>query len=523
LTLAAWCVWRPVETFPLTAVVVAGVILSLTVWGWRRTPRAASAWLQAGAIGVVLLISGLSGWDPASAIGDIALVSAVIALMWLASRQTPPESWPAIFALVIAALTLWGIWQVGWGMERAAAGLTVLPEPMREAAAERLNAGRAFASMLLPSHLAVLLATALPLLIVRLRKHRSAALWAAGSILCVVGLFLTRSPVGAALALGACLTLALRRRRGPLLLIALFLVVVLAAAIIGRGDVVHLTPVKLRIDNWQSAVWVWSQTPAAGVGIGGFAQAAQAIPFGVGNRPRHAHCLPLEWLAELGPVGLLLFSFGVLALWRLLCNLWSERPELAVALAVIPVHNLLDFSLYSTGIALAWAVLVGWGLAYRSPPREVVADGSRGRIVVVSVVTLALAASILHATSIEVEDSSAVADSPVEMFEGAMQARRLAPWRVEPLGLLAIAAMKTGMPEQMTTARYELDRGGWLRSRSAALAGLRARLALNLGQAPTALTEAWTAVAEQPSNETHVENFEELLDRLEPGGIDDGS
>jgi hypothetical protein len=516
-------VWRPVETFPLTAVGVAGVVLGLTVWGWSRTPRAASFWLRAGAVGFVLLVSGLSGWDPASAVGEIALVTAAVALIWLASRETPPETWPAIFGLIVAALTLWGIWQVAWGMERAAVGITDLPEPMREAAAERLNAGRAFASMLLPSHLAVLLATALPLLIVRLRKHRSAVPWAVGSILCIVGLLLTRSPVGAALALCACLTLALRRRRGPLLLVALFLIVVLAAAIIGRGDVVHLTPVKLRIDNWQSAVWVWSQTPAAGVGVGGFAQAAQAIPFGVGNRPRHAHCLPLEWLAELGPVGLLIFSFGALALWRLLRGLWSERPDLAVALAVIPVHNLVDFSLYSTGIALAWAILLGWGLAYRSPAPEVDADGSGGRIVFVLVVTLALAASILHVTSIEVEDSAAVADSPVEMFEGAMQARRLAPWRIEPLGLLAIAAIETGVPEQISTARAELDRGGWLKPRSAAIASLRARLALSLGEAPTALTEAWTAVAEQPSNETHVENFEELLDRLEPGGVDDGS
>jgi hypothetical protein len=516
-------VWRPVETFPLTAVGVAGATLSLTVWGWRRTPRAAGSWLLTGATGAVVLVSGLSGWDPASAIEEIALVSAVVALVWLASRETPPENWPAIFGLVISALALWGIWQVAWGMERAAADLAVLPEPMREAAAERLNAGRAFASMLLPSHLAALLATALPLLIVRLGKDRSAAPWAVGSILCVVGLLLTRSPVGAALALGACLTLALRRKRGPLFLILLLLAVVLVVAIIGRGDVVQLTPVKLRIDNWQSAVWVWSETPAAGVGIGGFAQAAQAVPFGVGNRPRHAHSLPLEWLAELGPVGLFLFVVGVSALWRLLRNLWSERPELAVALAVIPVHNLVDFSLYSTGIALAWAIFLGWGIAFGSSAREVDPNGSRGRTVFVSVVTLALAASILHVTSIEVEESAAVADSPGEMFEGAMQARRLAPWRVEPLGLLAVAALESGMPEQISKARDEIERGGWLRPRSAALASLRARLALQLGHAPTALTEAWTAVAEQPSNETHLENYEELLDRLEAGGVDDSS
>jgi hypothetical protein len=503
--------------------VVAGMCLGLTVWGWQRTSWAASLWLLAGAAGAVVTVSGLSGWDPASAVAEIALISAVAVLVWLASREAPPDVWPAVLALFISALALWGIWQVGWGLERAAAGLADLPEPMREAAGERLRAGRAFASMLLPSHLAVLLATALPLIIVRLRRHWSAAPWALGAVLCIVGLVLTRSPVGAALALGACLILAFGRRRRSLLLVALLLLVVLAAAIVARGDVVHLTPVKLRIDNWQSAIWVWSQTPAAGVGIGGFAQAAQAIPFGVGNRPRHAHCLPLEWLAELGPVGLLLFAFGALALWRVLRGLWSERPELAIALAVIPVHNLVDFSLYSSGIALVWAILLGWGLAYRSPAGVVTSADSRGRIVLVVALTLALAGSLLHVTSIAVEDSAAIGDSPVEKYEGALRARRLAPWRVEPLGLLAVAALESDIPEHIATARAELDRGSWLRPRSGAVAHLRGRLALSAGEGPTALAEFWVAAVEQPSNESYSEVLEQLLDRLESGGDDDGS
>ncbi|MCW8985454.1 MAG: O-antigen ligase family protein, partial [Thermoanaerobaculales bacterium] len=396
LGLAGWFVWRPVETYPSSAVFLVVAILGLAVWAWRRTANRSNPWLITCAAGCVLLASGVVGWDPASAIIEISLLMAAATLMWLASRVSPPERWPAVLALVISALALWGLWQVTAGMDQAATAIGQLPVGIQSAAAERLASGRAFASQLLPSHLAVLFASALPLLLWQLRRRWSALPWAVGSLLCVVGLMLTRSPVGAALALGACAALALGRKRRLLLWVALLLVSVLVVVAVGRGDVLELEPVQLRLDNWRTAVWVWSTAPAAGVGLGGFAQAAQAVPFEVGNRPRHAHSLPLEWLAELGPVGLLGVFFAGLALWRLICRLWPERPELAVAVAVIPVHNLVDFSLYGSGVTLAWAVLVGWGVAFVNTSPEPEPAPVRGRVVFVAAIAGVLAATVLH-------------------------------------------------------------------------------------------------------------------------------
>jgi O-antigen ligase len=521
LVLAAWCVWRPVETFPSTAVVVAASVLGLAVWAWRRTSHDRNPWLIAGVAGGVLGGSGLAGWDPGSAVVEIAILAAVIALIWSASRSSPPERWPAVLAFAISGLALWGLWQVVGGMEQAATEIGHLPDEIRAAAAERLASGRAFASQLLPSHLAVLLATALPLLLVRLRSRWSAAPWAVGSTLCVVGLALTRSPVGAALALGACSALVLGRRKRPLIWIILVLILVLVVVVVGRSDVAELKPVKLRLDNWQTAIWVWSQSPAAGVGVGGFAQAAQAVPFEVGNRPRHAHSMPLEWLAELGPVGLLACVLAATALWRLLRDLWPQHPELSVALAVIPAHNLVDFSFYSSGVALVWAVLLGWGMSLRCRTRVPASPPAKGRFVFVSAVTLALAATVLHVTSIAVEESAAVQKISIERFNGAIQARRLAPWRVDPVGLVANAALEAGDPQLVSAARAELDRSRWLRPRSAAIASLRAQLAIAAGEAPTAVAEAWTSVNEQPSHQSHIENLEALLSRIEPGAVDD--
>jgi len=521
LGLAGWCVWRPVETFPSSAIFVVAATLGLVVWAWRRTPKRSNPWLIICAAGCALLASGMAGWDPASAIIEISMLMAAVTLMWLASRVSPPERWPALLALVISALALWGLWQVTVGMDQAAASIGQLPVGIQSAAAERLASGRAFASQLLPSHLAVLLASALPLLLWRLRLRWSALPWVVGSILCVVGLALTRSPVGAALALGACGVLAAGRKRRLLLLAAVVLVPVLIAVVVDRGDVLELEPVQLRLDNWRTAVWVWSTAPAAGVGVGGFAQAAQAVPFEVGNRPRHAHSLPLEWLAELGPVGLLGVFFAGLALWRLLCRLWPERPELAVAVAIIPVHNLIDFSLYGSGVILAWAVLVGWAVAFVNTSPEPENAPVRGRVVFVAAVAAVLAATVLHVTSLMVEDSASLREDPSERLDEALTAWRLAPWRVDALGLVAEAGLETSDKQRLSEARAELDRGRWLRPHSAALAGLCAQLAIADGMAPTAVSEAWISVSEQPSDEMRAENLESLLNRLEAGAEND--
>ena len=523
LSLAGWCVWRPIETFPSSAILVAAAVLGLAVWGWRRTPKRSNPWLITCTAGVALAASGVAGWDPASGINEITILMAAVMLMWLASRVSPPERWPALLALVISTLAFWGLWQVAGGMDEAASSVGQLPVGIQTAAAERLTSGRAFASQLLPSHLAVLLATALPLLLWRLRLRWSALPWVVGSVLCVVGLVLTRSPVGAALALCACGVLAAGRKKRLLLLVALVLVPVLVAVIVGRGDVIELEPVQLRLDNWRMAIWVWSTAPAAGVGVGGFAQAAQAVPFEVGNRPRHAHSLPLELLAELGPIGLLAVVFAGLALWRLLCRLWLKCPEFAVALAVIPVHNLVDFSFFGSGITLTWAVLVGWAMAFVNTSSKPEPVPVRGRVVFVAAVAGVLAATILHVTSLMVEESALERITPSERLDGALEARRLAPWRVDPLGLVAAAALETGDPQRISEARAELDRGRWLRPHSAALAGLRAELAIAGGMAPTAVSEAWISTFEQPSDEARAENLESLLARLHSGVEDDDS
>jgi len=299
--------------------------------------------------------------------------------------------------------------------------------------------------------------------------------------------------------------------------VALVLVIVLVVVVVGRGDVMELEPVRLRLDNWQTALWVWSTAPAAGVGTGGFAQAAQGVPFGVGNRPLHAHSLPLELLAELGPVGFVLVLVVAIALWRMVRILWPKRPDLAVAVMVIPLHNLVDFSFFDSAVALPWAVLAGWAAASIHRDGAPSATAGRGRAFLVLSAALALALTVLHVTSIKVEESAATLPTAEERMAAGLKACRLAPWRVPPVGLVARSAVESGDRLLIKTAAEKMESIRWLRPRSSTLALERSRLAVALGEIPTGASEAWSSRNDNPSSVAASRSADGLFERLDRG------
>ncbi|MCU0303325.1 MAG: hypothetical protein MUC56_04630 [Thermoanaerobaculales bacterium] len=494
LMLAALAAWFPVETRPWTAPAVALTIAALLPWGLRGRAGASQGPVAAVLVGAATLVgSGMSGFDPARAVGAVALATAAAAVVWLASRSRPPEDSIPLLAATLAGLSLWGLWQATVGHDVLSSGVAAIEPGARRYALERISSGRAFASLPLPSHLAVLLATALPLLVARVRATPAGMVHGTAAALAVVGLALTRSPVGIVLALGAVAAVVVggsARRVAGLTVAALG--VALVATVVARSDLTRLEPVALRFDNWRTAVWAWSTAPADGVGLAGFAQATQNAPLVVGNRPAHAHGLPLEVLAELGPAGLAGCLLLALGLARLVVALWPRDRALAAALLVVPLHNLVDFSIFVSGVALPWAVLLGWGLA-RARGSSTGARCARGRMVLVAVAAGGLGLAILHAASGFAEFSAASQPDAVGRVDGALRALRLAPWRVEPQFLLASAALEAASPALVDRAWVELDRRRWWRPRSAALAERRARIALARGDASRAVAELWSA------------------------------
>jgi hypothetical protein len=468
------------------------------------------------ALGSYGVLRALSGWDPANAVGEAGLVIAVAAAIWLASREPPSEDALRWFALGLAALSLWAAWQVAGGLEQARSAVSDLPAHMRANALERLASGRGFASLLLPSHLAVVLATALPLLVAGVRRSAAGAASVLGCLLCVAGMWLTQSPVGIVLGVSAVLTVVAGRRRWSAVAVVAVLACGAAAAFMVRPDLAALDPVRLRVDNWRTAAWVWSTSPVAGVGFGGYGQASQAVPFEVGNHPAHAHSLPLEWTAEFGVVGVVAVVLAVLGLASLVRRLWPERRALAVAITVVPIHNLVDFSLYTSGVAVVWGLLVGWGLgAVRRPSSGSVTGWSR--LVVLASAAVVVGVATLHATSVVTQRSAAAQATSRERFEGLVRAHQLARWRLEPVTLAAIEALESGDDAIVVEATGLLDDSRALRPASASLAALASRLAVLQGHAPRAVSEAWAAAHAQPFVRQHGEHLETLVERLAGG------
>jgi O-antigen ligase len=517
-----WVAWRPCETSTWSATLLAVAALVLLPWALDRTRRAG---VRAGLLAALALVPylglrALSGWDPATAVGEAGLAIAVAAAVWFASREPLSEDILRWFGLGLAALALWGVWQVAGGLEQARTAVPDLPLHMQGNALERLASGRAFASFLLPSHLAVVLATVLPLLIDGVRRSAAGAASLLGCVLCVVGVLLTQSPVGIVLAAAASLTVVIGRHRRLALTTASVLACGAVAVFALRPDLAALDPVRLRLDNWRTAIWVWSTSPIAGVGFGGYGQASQAVPFDVGNHPAHAHSLPLEWLAEFGVVGVVAVILGVVALATLVRRLWSERRALAVAITVVPLHNLVDFSLYTSGVAVVWGLLVGWGLAVVRRPESEPAAGSL-RLAVLACAAVVVGVASMHATSVVVQRSAATQAESRARFEVLVRAHQLAPWRLEPVTMAAIEGLEGGDESTVVAAARLLDGGRWLRPASASLAALASRLAAVQGHAPSAVSEAWAAERAQPFVRAHGEHLDTILGRLAEDG--DGS
>jgi hypothetical protein len=290
----------------------------------------------------------------------------------------------------------------------------------------------------------------------------------------------------------------------------------LVLVVLSRPDTTRLEPVMLRIDNWRTAAWLASTSPFSGVGFASFAQASQSMPLNVGNRPAHAHSLPLEALAELGPAALIATTLLGLALVRSAFRRWRAQPAMAAAILVIPLHNLVDFSLFVTGVAIPWAVLLGWTLADRdSKPDAPTRSRSAGRTVCVLAASIGLAVTVLHATSVAVEESAALAPTTENRLDGALRALHLAPWRIEPQFLVASVALESGDGGSLRVARAELSRWRWIRPRSAALSERRARLALSTGDLSSALAELWSASRFGTSDSGSRPAFDELIEAVE--------
>lgn len=472
---AAWAAARHALFSPLLWLFVLVACLALPVAERRLIEP---AWLA-----TALLLVGASlavALDHELAVRHSLLLIVALLLVGLARSHPPSDTDLYLLALAIAATSVAAIVQASGGLVAAQAELAELPRSLREAAASRLAVGRAFGTASLPGHFAVLLLMAAPLLLGQ-ALHRP---WsrriapALGLVGVGIGIALTRSL--AALAVAAVLVvvaIGLGMPRWPLLGgVGGVVVLLLAATVAWRGDLAGIEPLQLRIVNWRTAAAAFAGSPWLGVGLGGVGQAGLVTPTAGVNITPYAHNTYLQLLAETGLAGMPVVVGALVLLARVLRRGLRTAPGLALAVLVVPLHNLVDFSAYQPEILLPWTVLLG-ALMGRVVPTP---DRSMPAWVLIGVTSVGCLVSLAAWRG-----ETAVAVAPASSLEGRLgrlhEAARWQPWTLSPLLQAVEVAVEVGAPApQLEELDDAVAARWWVRPRSSAWA--QARTLLLLGQ-----------------------------------------
>jgi hypothetical protein len=460
-----------------------------------------------------ILLLAIAAWPlsiaslaPGAVPGAIALPLLALAAAAIgggAEAQTRARVVP-LLAAVGTVLALHALWQVTFGLERAARALTLGmgEDSTARLAVVRLREGRAFATFATPAALGCFLALSLPVTLfaaVAARGRRRLLLWAAAALQ-VAGLAATQSAtaVGALAAAGTWAALRRPGLRRVLLPALLALGCLLGGILVLRRDRL-LDPGAaqgswhLRAGNAAAAGRMIASRPWLGVGPGAFAEAYPSVLRPGGNEVRHAHMLPLELMAELGlPLGLLASAaFATVFLGPLL----RGRGEgLAVGLAAFAIQNLADFTAFFP--SLLWLAALLRGTLCRedraSAPAPVMVFG---RAAVVAAAVVAAGAGLSADARREAAELLAAGriDDGVRV---AARAAALAPWEADAHLLAGAAQLRAGAP---VPALYETERGLALAPVRPAAYAQRARLRERSGDHPGAYADLTRAAALYPA------------------------
>jgi hypothetical protein len=489
---SGWCAARYAAFSPLFWLVILVAVLAIP----PRERRLVDPGFFLAGLALVTL-SWVVAADHEGALRLSLLLLSAVLLFSLSRLAVPDDRLLGLVALGLALTAVVGFDQALGGLERVRGFVDTLPAQWREAAMIRLGRGRVFGTSTLPGHYAALLLLAAPLLAERACRTSGWPRAGYGAALAAIAaaVALTRSVAAVIVAGVLLLILLLGKLRGPWAAVAMVALVAVAGFMAAtRVDLLSLEPIRLRWVNWRTTAWVLAHHPWLGVGLGGVGQAGLLAPTAAGNITPFAHNTVLQLLAEFGLAGAGVLAGGVWALVRLLRAGWGAYPGLALSVAVLPLHNLLDFSAYAPEVLLPWVVLAG-ALAGR------VCAGPRRRLPGWLLVTVLAGATLLAALAWrgEVELAPTFSSPPGQAVESALAAARWMPWTVTPLELAAGVALQGGSsPEVLSGVDVELASRAWVRPFSASWAEARGRLLLMQGRPGEALVWAREARRRAP-------------------------
>jgi hypothetical protein len=405
-------------------------------------------------------------------------------------------------------------------------GLRALAERVRSDAASipsaelvlgRLEQGRAYAGFPTPAAAGGFLALAIPVtvaLAVASRGRRRVLLGGAAALE-VAGLVATRSLTAAAALLVALVlaALLLRSKRVAIAAGAVVLAVGLLAAL-RAGQVFSRStddsPWRLRFGNVRIGLEIAADHPWKGVGPGGYGEAFARYRTASDNEARHAHCLPVELVADFGvPLGLLagaaVLSFFLVPLLLGLAARSTLERGAAIALAAFALHNLVDFTAYLPSVLLP-AVLLRASLGTRVPANTPAA-ARRSFVAAAVVAGVVVALSGLADVAVDRATAAGREGRHDEAARLAHRASRTAPWSVEAA---LVGAQAEAASQRPADALDEADRAVVLVPVRASVRDVRARIRLALSDVPGAYADLVRAVELNP----HRAEYAELRDRV---------
>ena len=293
----------------------------------------------------------------------------------------------------------------------------------------------------------------------------------AAAALGAAGLVATRSvPAMAGLVLAAALA-SLRGRVAPRALgfsaAAIGLAVVCAG--IAKPDAVVAAasengPSRLVAGDVRVALAIARDHPLAGVGPGGFAEAAPHYRRPGDGDSRHAHNLPAELVAEWGvPAGLalsaLFFGLFVGPALRTTGDARTLSHGLAIGVAAFALHNLAGVSAFLPSALICAAVCRGLLVQQDSGVRATPVARAAWSALALAIAVLS-AGSGLARDALFYARAAAVAGDHAEALRFARRAKAVAPWDADAPLFAAGALMAAGSaaPLALEEAEQAIDR-----------------------------------------------------------------
>lgn len=468
----------------------SALLLGAVAAGLLLLPRAVLGWVAPGTAAAFPERSWSTlSLDPAATLGELCHLllvvgTAVAVAAWSVARWRRHR--------IEQALIVGGVLVASVALLHAATGATALFGVIDTWVTPP---DRFFAPFLNDNHLAASLLLPLPLLLAgaATAEVTSTRIASAGTALGFVGLIAWTGSAGAlGIAVLAGLATAAWLGRLPRWVPLVAAIAAGGAVIAGDGLIEHG-----RLPMWRASVALAARHWLAGSGGGTFRHAVE--PYRTDRdfvSWDHAHNDPLEWIAEVGLLGVVALILAIGWAWR---GPWRS-PErvglLGLGLGALGLHALIEFPLQIPALAMAAAAVIGAVFGVFHPTLSV--DGARLRRWLGLLAAAQLLAAGWEARSAVQAQAAALVLARGEGAAGAAERlQRVAPWRPEPELHRAWALEARGQHASAVSVAARIVQQHPADPQALRLAS---QLLARNGSAPEALAAAERAVSRAPAD-----------------------